>query len=235
MLAACLPLRAQTAVTASDGEREAMVSGNLVPHPYVYLGASLMGGGYGPVAGRAEAGINVEGTQVLFRALGAYDNGRKTNDGDQPNPKGHDRYLEGALYFRPALASWWNGLFFGGGYRWSQLSTTNYTKGGSRYELGGGYDWARRVCDGCRRDFSMRVNLDWVAAGSDWQNGSHGPNVTVTMPSPREKRHLFWRESMGIYRFHDTITEPTNVPLTAEQRANKHTDSFLDCGVFYRF
>ena len=42
---------------------------------------------------------------------GAYDNGHKTDDGDQPNPNGHDRYLEGALLF--SRARWlvlWHGL-----------------------------------------------------------------------------------------------------------------------------
>jgi hypothetical protein len=201
-----------------------------IPLPYIYIGPSLMAGGYAPLAYRAEAGIDLESTHALVRALGAYDDGHKTDDGDQPNPNGHDRYLEGAAYFR-MRAGW----FFGMGWRWSQLSTTNYTKGASRPEFGGGYDWSLRSCDGCRRDFSTRVSIDWVTAGTDWQNGSHGPNSTLRFPAPCEKRHWFWRQTIGVYRFHQTVTEPTNLPLVQFQRSKKDFDSDIDFGLVYRF
>jgi hypothetical protein len=189
-----------------------------------------MPGGYASLAYRAEAGIDLESAHAIFRALGAYDDGHKTDDNDQPNPNGHDRYLESAAYFRAS-----RGWFCGMGWRWSQLSTTNYTKGGTRPEFGGGYDWFRHSCDGCRRDFSMRINVDWITAGSDWQNGSHGPNVTLTFPAPSEKRHVFWRQSLGVYRFHESITEPTNLPLTLLQNSDKSFDSTADFGLIYRF
>lgn len=123
----------------------------------------------------------------------------------------------------------------GNAYFCVQLSTTNYTKGGSRYELGGGYDWFLRRCEACQRDFSMRVTVDWITVGTDWQNGSHGPNVTITMPSLREKHHWFWRESLGVYRFHTSVTEPGNVSLTRRQLAERSFDAFADFGVLYRF
>lgn len=217
-------------------DREDAVSGRLIPMPYLSVGPSLMGGmGYAEFAYRAEAGVNLEGTHLVFRALGAYDNGRKVDDNDQPNPKGHDRHLEGAIYFRPALPGWSRQLFFGGGFRWNQLSTTNYTKGGSRYQLGGGYDWFQRLCEACRRDASMRVTVDWITAGTDWQNGSHGPIVTLTIPSPREKRHWFWRESVGVFIFHTSVTESGNVSLTREQRAQKGLGNIVDSAVIFRF
>lgn len=122
-----------------SGERETDVSGSLFPMPYLYLGPSLMGGGYAPVAYCAEGGLSMEGSQVIFRALGTYDHGHKVNDNDQPNPSGHDRYLESALYCRPKC-SWSRMPYLGGGYRWSQFSTTNCTKGKGRYEIGGGFD-----------------------------------------------------------------------------------------------
>jgi hypothetical protein len=216
-------------------DREDAVNGRLIPMPYLSVGPSFMGGGYAAIAYRAEAGVNLEGTHLVFRALAAYDNGRKVDDNDKPNPKGHDRYLESAIYFRPARPGWRRQLFFGGGFRWNQLSTTNYTKGGSRYELGGGYDWFQRTCEACRRDFSMRVTVDWITAGTDWQNGSHGPSVTFTMPSPRERRHWFWRESVGTYRFHTSVTDSGNVPLTRDQLAHRSFDTFVDTALLYRF
>lgn len=224
-----------------DSEVETLLT-RLTPHPYLSFGPALGGGGYRPLALRAEVGINVESRRWVMKALAAYDNDRKTDDGDQPNPKGHDRYLDGGIYFRP---SWlpaqlaWLGdpgrWFFGAGYRWSQLSTTNYVKGGNRPQIGGGYDVVLRSCSLCLRDLSMRVGVDWVMAGNDWQNGSHGAEVTVTFPRPRENRHWFWQENTGAYRFHETVTEPTNLPLTRLQLSQKSMDSSAKFGVIYRF
>jgi hypothetical protein len=201
-----------------------------IPHPYLLVGPSLLEGGYASFAGRVESGIDVESPHAVFRALAAYDNGHKIDDGDQPNPNGHDRYLEGGAYFR-ARRRW----FVGSGWAWSQLSTSNYKKGGSRPEFGGGYDWFQKACDACRRNFSMRISVDWVTAGTDWQNGSHGPNTTLTFPSPSEKRHWFWRQTVGIYRFHESLTEPSNYPLKQAQLAQRHTDGTVGFGVLYRF
>ncbi|MGB2606530.1 MAG: hypothetical protein WBC78_23200, partial [Candidatus Sulfotelmatobacter sp.] len=131
-------------------DREDHVSGRPIPVPIFTLGPSLMGGGYALFAYRIEGGLNMEATHVVFHAIAAYDNGRKVDDDDEPNPKGHDRYLESAIYYRPARPGWKRMFYFGGGYRWSQLSTTNYTKGGARPEFGGGYDMFLRVCRPCR-------------------------------------------------------------------------------------
>jgi hypothetical protein len=217
-------------ISSTSGEDMELLT-KPVPHPYFYLApASSAGGGYSSATYRAESGIDVESTHAVFRALGAYENARKTDDNDQPNPNGHERYLEGAIYYRVA-----RGWFVGMGWRWNELSTTNYSKSASRPEIGGGYDLIQHTCDGCRRNFSMRMNLDWVMAGTDWQNGSHGPAITMTLPTPREKRHWFFRSSVSVYRFHTTVTEPDNLPLTQQQRGQKHFDGFADTGLVYRF
>jgi hypothetical protein len=209
-----------------------------IPHPYLALAGALMGGGYAPLGYRAEGGIDMESTHAIVRALAAYDNGHKIDDNDQPNPNGHDRYLEGAAYYRlrgtllgHSLAGW----FVGAGWRWNQLSTTNYTKGGTRPEFGGGYDLSLHPCDGCRRDFSMRINLDWVTAGTDWQNGLHGPEMQFSFPAPSEKRHWFFRERLGVYRFYTTVTDPHNLELTRWQRDHRSFTSDADFAVLYRF
>ena len=44
------------------------------------------------------------------------------------------------------------------------------------------------------------------------------------MPTPREKRHSFFRSSVSVYRFHTTVTEPDNLPLTQEQHGQQHFD-----------
>src|SRR5271163_2158632 len=137
-------LAAIRTVAGDHYDREELVSGRPIPVPFFDLGPSLMGGGYASFAYRVDGGLNMEATHVIFRADAAYDDGRKVDDNDQPNPKGHDRYLNGGLYFRPAHTGWTRMFYLGAGYRWSQLSTTKYTKGGSRLQLGGGYDWFLR-------------------------------------------------------------------------------------------
>jgi hypothetical protein len=213
-----------------------------IPHPYIYFGPSLMGGGYARLAYRAEAGLNLESRRWVMMALAAYDNGHKVDDADQPNLTGHDRYLSGDIYLRlpwlPAQLSFLGDpdrWFVGTGYRWSQLSTTNYTKGVNGPEIGGGRDFIWRSCAECRGNLSMRISLDWVMAGNDWQNGSHGPDFTLTLPSPRENRHWFLQERIAFYDFHETVTEPSNAELTHQQMSMQKVDNFDEVGVVYRF
>ena len=207
----------------------------LTPHPYIYVGPSLMGAGYAPFAIRVEGGLNVESTHLSSQAGAAFDNGRQVNDGDQPNPKGHDCYLDAAIYFRPAWRPLPSQAFFGFGWRWSQLWTTNYTKSANRPQIGGGYDFLHPSCSDCGRDFSMRIAIDWVMAGNDWQNGSHGSDITISLPSPREQRHWFWQERVGIYRFHKTVTDKANISLALSQRADRSLACYVTFGIMYRF
>jgi hypothetical protein len=208
------------------------------PHPYLTFGASLMPAGYATLAGYLQGGLEIEGRDVVLDLSAIYDNGHKTNDNDQPNNKGHDRYLRGVAYWRLSALSRPKWLV-GGGYRWSQLSTTNYTKGGSRPQFGGGYDlyFDRRgtenACASCW--FSARFMVNWVMAGTDRQNGSHGPEFSMVMPRPVEKRHLFVTYTLGIYRFHTTVTEPENAELTKQQLAQKFTYGTYSLGLMYRF
>jgi hypothetical protein len=216
-----------------QGERESWLR-YPVPHPFVEIGPALMGGGYAPLAYFVETGIDVEARYFVLNADGAYDDGHKTDDGDQPNPNGHDRYLNGVAYYRLSSGKL-RGLAMGGGYTWDQLSTTNYTKGGGRYQIGGFYDIFTRGCERCRRSFSMRAEMEWITAGQDWQNGSHGPDIRATFPALIEKRHWFAVEEIGIYRFHETVTEPTNLPLTESQLSQKSISCSASFGVVYRF
>lgn len=206
-----------------------------VTGPYVRAGPVLTGGAYRPLALQAEAGLDLETRFCVANASAAYDNDRMTKDRDQPNRKGHDRFLDGGIYCRILGRLLPNRFFIGGGYRWSQLSTTNYTKTANRPQIGGAYDFVHRSCAQCERDFSMRIEMNWVITGNDWQNGTHGPEIALTFPSPREKHHWFWEQRTGIYRSHATVTEPSNLPLTQLQRATRSFWCTADFGIEYRF
>jgi len=230
---AATPVPVVQATSPKPAKSSTSIVRQVLPHPYVYGGLGLMGGGYAPLAALGGVGVRIDATHLIFDASAAYDNGHKTNDGDQPNSKGHDRSLAGSAYYR--LSSGW---FFGAGYGWSQLSTTNYTKGGSRPRFGGGKDFfAHEDCPlaECAVTFSARLQVDWLMAGTDWQNGSHGPLISFYIPSPAAKGHLFWRQSVGIYRFHDSVTAPSDPVLTKEQMSQHSADSFAEMTLMYRF
>jgi hypothetical protein len=221
--------RPRCSTTATD---DLMMS--LAPHPYVYVALSLMPTGYVIGAIRAEGGLKVESCHWVIQAGAAYDNGRAANDNGPPNPKGHDRYLDGGIYFRPG--KWFSGAsFFGVGWRWSQHSTTNYTKAGNRPQFGGGYDLMRRPCSTCTRDFSMRVEGNWFTAGNDWQDGSHGMEISISLPSPRETSHWFFQERVAVFTSHQTVTDRTNMQMTLSQRAHRSLTCDASLGIVYRF
>ena len=202
------------------------------PHPFVYAGAGLMGGGYAPLAWEGGGGLTIDTRHFLAFAEGEYDNGHKTNDNTGPNPKGHDRTLAAAGYFR--LSSGW---LAGVGARWNQLSTTNYTKGGWRPTFGGGKDYFHKTCaaENCVSDFSMLVRVDYLLPGTDHFNAVQGPLISLYFPSPSAKGHVFFRETLGIYEFHETVTAPSNLILTRQQMGDRSVTSFGELTVMYRF
>src|SRR5580704_5702749 len=71
--------------TENLNDNEGEVSGNYFPRPFLFLGPSLMDGGYAALAWVGEAGLNIEGKYLIFSGDGAYDSGHKVNDNDQPN------------------------------------------------------------------------------------------------------------------------------------------------------
>jgi hypothetical protein len=85
-------------------------------------GCKLNGGGYPPTAWVGGAGLDIELAHLVFDASAAYDTGHKTNDNTINNNAGHDRGLDGDIFYR------FHKLYVGGGASWSQLSTTNYSK-----------------------------------------------------------------------------------------------------------
>lgn len=205
----------------------------LIPHPFVSAGLSLAGGGYRLSAFRGGVGIELENRSFFAIATAAYDNDRMTNDASQPNPKGDDRYLAGGVYFRSPWQLPRGTFLVGAGWQWNQLPTTNYTKTANRPQLGAAYDLFHLFRLHCSHDFSsLRIAMNWIMTGDDWQNGTHGPEIVLSFPSPHGKRHLFLEGCTGIYRSHETVTEPTNLPLARAQRTLAHSGAPLILGLY---
>jgi hypothetical protein len=121
------------------------------------------------------------------------------------------------------------------GGSWSELSTTKYTKGADRPPFGIGYDYVHSRCPGCQHDFSTRILMNWVFTGSDWRDGVHGPEISLSMPSPSENGHWSFQERFCVYRFDLTVTDPSNIPLMRSQRAAREFFAVLGLGIAYRF
>src|SRR5882724_3663494 len=88
------------------------------PHPYVMGSLSFNGAGYSPLSEILGAGIRMDLRHVIGEAELSYDNARKTNDNTGYNPKGRERGAQSRVFYKLS-----NGLYFGIGAQWSQLST----------------------------------------------------------------------------------------------------------------
>lgn len=194
-----------------------------LPHPFVYGGIQLNSGGYTTLSGVIGAGVETEAKRIISISEFSYDNGRKDNDGTVNNHSGHGRHASGRVFYRLPRR-----YFVGGGYQWNKLNTTNYAKEGRRLAFGGGKDWIGT-------DFSARLQALYIFPGTDWRNGVQGPEFQFWLPSPATKHHFFFRIKLGVYEYHQTITDPTNKWLTAQQTGKRSVDSWAEYTLAYRF
>lgn len=201
--------------------REERTAGKF-PHPYVVGSLSFNGSGYSPLSEILGAGISLDLHRMVADAELSYDNVRKTNDNTGYNPKGRERGAQSRVFYKLN-----NGLYFGLGAQWSQLSTSHYSKQAWRPTIGVGKDFLRET-------HSLRVQAMYITAGTDRANGVQGPEVNITYPSPATSGHLFWRTTWSVYRFHttDTFSDPATSAL---QRADHHFTGGTASGLIWRF
>jgi hypothetical protein len=129
------------------------------------------------------------------------------------------------------------------------LSTTNYTKQDFHPSVGGGKDYFHKECAGedCVTRWSFRLQVDYKLKGAEHvdakgcaipngqcTNGLQGPMVSFYLPSPAMAGHLYWRETVGVYTLHDTLTS-TDPVITAMQKSNRSVASFVEFTMMYRF
>jgi hypothetical protein len=236
---------AQNAVLPSSASASGLSFPKLAwPRPFVYGGLGVNGGGYAPLSGTVGAGLRIDRTHLIWEGSASYDNGHKSNDNTANNLKGRDRGLESSIYYRTH-----EGWFGGGGAGWSQLSTTNYSKQVFNPSIGGGKDYFHKECaaEDCVADWSMRLQTDYKlkgvehvdAQGCNVPNGQctndlQGPMFTLYLPSPALARHLYWRQTAGVYMGHETVTS-TDPTLTALQKSAGSVSPYLNFALMYRF
>ena len=176
-----------------------------VPHPYVIGGVALFPGGYQPAGWEAGAGLMWDRPHFVFDSFAGYDNGRKTNDGGNNNPKGHDRMLRGFAGYK------FGSSYVGAGARWSELDTTNYAKVGWHPEIGVGHDFwphdeyypnfARVQVAWMFREQGEVVRLPGLPDCHVCGNGSQGPDFTLWIPSPADSKHKHIFAKMNVVPF----------------------------------
>lgn len=214
------------------------------PHPFLYAGIGVNGGGYSPFSGSLGGGLRIDTKHLIWEGRAEYDNARKSNDNTLNNNSGHSRHLNSSIYYR-----FHGGWFAGGGAGWEELSTTNYSKQAFRPSIGGGKDYFHKQCaaEDCVDQTSMRFQIDYTLKGAEHvdprgcavpngqcTNDLQGPTFTFYLPSPSLARHVFWRTTLGIYTFHTTVTS-TDPSLTALQKGQRSATAFLNTAMMYRF
>jgi hypothetical protein len=183
-----------------------------IPHPYAYGGLSLNGGGYSPAAEIIGVGLEIDAKHSSATAEIWAGNAHKEDSGTGREFGGKVR-----AFYRTE-----RGWYFGAGAQWSKLVTALYSKQGWRPTFGGGTDIIRE-------DFSARAQIMYILPGTDRLNAIQGPEINIWIPSPATKAHLMYRQSLGIYEFHQTSV-PGNTGMQDRSSA-----SFLEFTLLYRF
>ena len=193
-----------------------------IPRPYGVFGLSINGSGYQTVSESMGGGLRMDSPHLLSSIELGYGNARKVNDATIDNHSGHERSAQARTFYKLG-----NGIYFGGGVQWSQTSTTNYSKQSWRPTLGVGKDLLKST-------YSLRMQCIYILRGSDKINGSQGPEISLTYPSPASNHHFYFRSVLAVYQFHttDTFSDPVT---SAMQRADRHITGNLIYNLIYRF
>ena len=205
------PSPAVSAPSATNAQPQVQHS-SYWPHPYTFGGLALNSGGYAPTAGTFGGGAETDTRHLVALAEAWYEDAPKQDSGT-----GNEFGVKARGFWRID-----NGWYFGGGAQWSKLDTIVYTKQAWRPDFGGGKDIKHE-------NFSMRAQVLYVLPGTDTLNALQGPEISLWMPSPASKTHFFYRQTLGLYEFHQTAV-PGNPGTSDRQMA-----SFLDFTFMYRF
>lgn len=222
-----------------------------LPQPYVGFGASLMPAGYANLAFRGQGGVYEDYKHIVSDVFLAIDNGKKSNDGTLYNIKGHDDYANAFIAWRPKTDT-----YYGFGPRWSELISSNYTKGTNLFQSVSsgdfrvqaviGHDWGGTYRN---KAWAIRTQVNYVfppfhenitypatstspeVVCSGCGNGVQGPEISLFFPSPSVSKHWTFAETFGIYEFHDTYTIPGGYP----GERNRHVMATADFVIRYFF
>lgn len=196
------------------------------PMPYAFGGLDLHGGGgYAPFAVVAGGGIDNEYNHWWWQAEGMWDNGKKNNDNTGQDSGYTERAGIRGFYRLPS------GWYAGAGTSYTLLLTKLYNKSAWHPRLGVGRDCTLWHVPG-------RYQLEYVFPGTDTANAVQGAEITFIFPGYNPKmfkpRHVFFRERLGMFEAHETVTS-TDPVLTIKQQSTRSVFSELQFTLEYRF
>jgi hypothetical protein len=215
-------------------------------HPFIE--PQLFSGGDGFGWGFTSAGgLDIERRRFIVNTAGNYGFIRKTNDDDQvPNEHGHTRGVSGEAFLRSGR------VFFGPAIEWRETAVTPYRKYAWSPEIGAGRDFGDR-------DWSMRLQGSYFRAIHEYvdyptevaftpgpgqpsssyycecTNGVTGVDIDMWMRSPAASGHVLLHENLQVNRFHETITDPYNLSLTAAEQSQRSMGSTVTAGIVIRY
>jgi len=211
-------------------------------HPFVEVSLSPPSEGYGFEL-MPSAGVALQYPHFMLDADASYGFVRKVDDNDQvPHEHGHTRGLSADISWRMGRN------FIGPGASWGESAETPYRK----------YSWAPAAFAG--HDFnSMRITASYFRSLREYvdypslvyftpgpgqpslspycicSNGVSGVGFDLWQaPSEKARAHLLLHYSLSVIHFYDTVTDPYNSVLTAEQKANTNIGGSVSFGVIYR-
>lgn len=211
-------------------------------HPSVDVSAFPPSAGYG-FGLTPSVGISLQYTHFMLDAQVGYGFMRKVNDNDQvPNEHGHTRDASSTVYWRKRRN------FVGLGASWGETAVTPYRK----------YSWAPDITAG--HDYNLvRITASF---SHDLHEYTDYPSLVEFTPGPgqpalshycrcgngtsvvtfnlwesilhKRPAGILLHSSLSMIYFHDTVTDPYNLQLTLQQKANSYFDASLSFGLVIR-
>ncbi len=186
-------------------------------HPFIAGGPILNGSGYTPIGVTVDTGVIVDAPHFFSYSEAGYKTGGKANDNANTSSSGHTRLLANETLAR--FGDWYAGV----GMDWVKLYTPAYNKSSVHPKATVG----REFYSG----YVNKVLFSYVAAGTDWANGVQGFEAQGWWTG----KHIFLRMTVGGYWYHLTLTDRTNVSMTANQLATKGMTSQFQTVLGWRF
>jgi hypothetical protein len=186
-------------------------------HPFVAGGVILNGSGYTPVGATIDAGVIVDAPHLFSYSEAGYETGGKSSYNANISSGGHTRLLANETLAR--FGDWYAGM----GVDWVKLYTPAYSKSNVHPKATMGHEFYS--------GYVNKVLISYVAPGTDWANGVQGFEAQGWWTG----KHIFLRMTVGGYWYHMTVTDRTNVAMTADQRSNKSMTSQFQTVLGWRF
>jgi hypothetical protein len=211
-------------------------------HPSTEISLSPPSQGYG-FGVSPSLRLDLQRRHFMLGASAGYGFVRKVDDNDQvPHEHGHTRDASVSVYWRRGRN------FTGPSASWGETAVTPYRKYSWAPAIDVGHDFSRlrTVASYFRslREYADYPSMTQFTPGPGQPEVSHycicgngtsgvGLDLLYALGS-RASSHVLLHYSLSVVHFHETVTDPYNTELTAEQKSNTDIAGSVSFGVVYR-